>query len=222
MELKIEQELIDRFTGLQALIVHMKGVKVVKRDSDLEDFKERIIKEIREKYDIKSLKDVSIFRAYRDFFWKVGIDPTKIRPAAEALIRRIIGGKPIPNINNVVDAYNLASIKSGIAIAAFDEDKLQGELVMRFARKGEGFFGIGMIELRELQGGETIVSDKVNLVAIYPYRDADATKVTEATENILLMVCGVPGIGREELINAAEIATEYVMKFCDGIKNLIM
>ncbi|MCP8304159.1 MAG: hypothetical protein H3Z50_01600 [archaeon] len=219
MELKIEQELIDRFTGLQALIVHIRGVKVERRKPDLEDFKEQIIKEVKEKYDIESLKDVPIFRAYRDFFWKAGIDPTKIRPAAEALIRRVLGGKTIPKINSVVDAYNLASIKSGIALAAFDEDRLQGDLRMRLSREGEGFLGIGMNEPKELQGGEIVVSDDVKLVAIYPYRDADETKVTEATENVLLMVCGVPGISKKDLIDASDIATEYITRFCVGMKS---
>ena len=221
MELKIEQELLDLFTELRALIIHIRGVKVEKRSPDLEDFKELIIKKVKEKHDIKSLKDVPVFRAYRKFFWKVGIDPTKIRPAAEALIRRILGGKSVPIINTAVDSYNLASIKSEIALAAFDRDRLQGNLRMRFARKGERFLGIGMVEPKELQGGEIVVSDKLNLVAIYPYRDADETKITEKTKKVLLMVCGVPGISKEDLVNAADIATEYITRFCNGIKSVI-
>jgi DNA/RNA-binding domain of Phe-tRNA-synthetase-like protein len=119
MELSISPDLIERFNGLQALIAHIRGVKVDRGNTELEVFKEKIIKEVREKHDIESIKDVQIFRVYRDFFWRVGIDPTKVRPAAEALIRRILGGKSIPSINNVVDAYNLASIKTEIALAAF-------------------------------------------------------------------------------------------------------
>ncbi|MCP8321417.1 MAG: hypothetical protein H3Z52_10840 [archaeon] len=217
MELKISPDLIERFASLQALIAHIRGVKVEKGSIELEDFKEKIIKEVKENYDIERLKDVPILRAYRDFFWRVGIDPTKVRPAAEALIRRILGGKSIPSINNVVDAYNLASIKTEIALAAFDEDKIQGNLIMRFARKGEKFLGIGMEEPKELQGGEIVVSDNVKLVAIYPYRDADESKLNEKTRNVLLMVCGVPGISNESLINAKNIAIEYITKFCGGM-----
>ncbi|MGQ9718297.1 MAG: B3/B4 domain-containing protein [Nitrososphaerales archaeon] len=216
MELKISPDLSERFTGLQALIVHIKGIKVEKGSIELEDFKEKIIKEVKEKYDIESLKDVQILRAYRDFFWRVGIDPTKVRPAAEALIRRILGGKSMPSINNVVDAYNLASIKTEIALAAFDEDKTQGNLIIRFAIKGEKFLGIGMEEPKELQGGEIVVSDDVKLVAIYPYRDADESKLDEKTRNVLLMVCGVPGISKESLIDAKDIAIEYITKSCGG------
>jgi len=32
----------------------------------------------------------------------------------------------------------------------------------------------------------------------------------------LLMVCGVPGISREVLHSAAEVAVDYVKRFCGG------
>ncbi|MGQ9469121.1 MAG: hypothetical protein ACUVTD_04760 [Nitrososphaerales archaeon] len=61
MELKISPDLTERFTGLQALIAHIRGIKVEKSNIELEGFKEKIIKEVKEKYDIESLKDVPYF-----------------------------------------------------------------------------------------------------------------------------------------------------------------
>ena len=174
------------------------------------------MKQVRERYDLGSLKDEPILRAYRDFFWRVGIDPTKNRPAAEALIRRILQGKTIPCINTLVDSYNLVSIKTEIALAAFDAEKLKGNLLMRFATEGEEFLGIGMEKPMRLQGIEIVVSDVEKLVAIYPHRDADDTKITEETKNVLLLVCGVPGIREETLLDAARVAIEYITRFCGG------
>jgi len=216
MDLKIDSQLKARFPELMVLTCHVKGVRVDKRNVELEKFEEELMKQVREQYDLESVKSVPVFRAYRDFFWRVGIDPTKIRPAAEALIRRVLAGKAIPSINTLVDAYNLASIKTEIALAAFDADKLEGSLVMRFAEKGEKFLGIGMEKPMVLQGGEIVVSDDEKLVAIYPYRDADDTKITEKTKNVTLVVCGVPGIGEERLQMAAKVALEYITRFCGG------
>jgi len=216
MDVKIDVQLKARFPGLKVLACEIKGVKVEKHNVELEKFEDEIMKHARERYDLKSLKDGLTFRAYRDFFWKIGIDPTKIRPAAEALIRRVLGGKTIPHINTLVDAYNLASIKTEIALAAFDADKLKGELIMRFAEKGEKFLGIGMEKPMLLQGGEIVVSNGEKLVAVYPYRDADDTKITEKTKNVMLLVCGVPGIGEETLQNAAQVTLEHILRFCNG------
>ena len=216
MSLKIDSKLKIRFPDLNVLTLHIEGVHVRKRDDELEKFKVEVMRQVRDDYSLDSVKDQPTFRAYRDFFWKIKIDPTKIRPAAEALIRRILAGKTLPCINTLVDAYNLASIKSGIALATFDADKLEGDLLMRFAEEGELFIGIGMEKPLIPKGGEIVVSDKEKLVAIYPYRDADNTKVTEKTENSTIVVCGVPGINRDLLENASRVTLEYINRFCSG------
>ena len=203
------------------LVGYVDGVKVESSGPDLHKLKEEVLGEVKPKYSLESLKDVAIFRAYRDFFWKIGIDPTKIRPAAEALIRRILAGKPIPTINNVVDSYNLASIKTEIALAAFNRDELRGNLFMRTAEKGERFLGIGMSEPMELNGGEIVISDKEKLVAVYPYRDANKSKVSGTTRNLLILVCGVPGIDEQLLAEAGRIALDLVPRFCGGEARLV-
>jgi DNA/RNA-binding domain of Phe-tRNA-synthetase-like protein len=214
MNLRINVQLKTRFSDLTVLTCNVKDVKVEKQNVELKKFKDEITEKVKEKYDLNSIKNLPTFRAYRDFFWRVGVDPTKNRPAAEALIRRVLGGRTIPRINTLVDAYNLASIKTEIALAAFDANKLKGDLLMRFAEKREKFLGIGMEKPMLLQGGEIVVSDNQKLVAIYPYRDADSTKITEKTKKVMLLVCGVPGIEEETLQNAAQVALEYITRFC--------
>ena len=214
MSLTIDDELKKRFPKLDALTLTIDGVQVKKKSAELETFKQEVMEQVRKDYTLESVKDHPTFRAYRTFFWKVGIDPTKIRPAAEALTRRILAGKPLPCINTLVDAYNLASIKTRIALATFDSDNLEGNLLMRFAKEGEQIVGIGMDKPFVMNGGEIVLSDEKKMIAVYPYRDADNTKVTEKTKNVLIVVCGVPDITKEELKSASEITLEYVSRFC--------
>jgi len=216
LQLDIEMSLTTKFSGLRVLLQSIDNVVVIKSTCPLEELKGTIAEKVRSKYTLESLKDVPIFRAYRDFFWRAGIDPTKVRPAAEALMRRILANKPIPTINTLVDAYNLASIETGIALAAFDREKLKGSLSMRAARQGDEFYGIGMSKPMRLTGGEIVVADAEKLVAVYPYRDADVSKVTESTKNVLLMVCGCPGINEAELSRAQGVACDLIVKFCQG------
>lgn len=216
MVLKISADLRKRFPELCVLVAGVDGVKVEKEKVELQQFKEKIMEEVKRTYDLATVKDVPIFRAYRDFFWRIGIDPTKNRPAAEALIRRVLAGKPLPKINTLVDAYNLASIKTCISIGAFDAGRIRGDLVLRLARKGEEFTGIGMEKPMVLEGNEAVVSDSEKLIAIYPYRDADDTKVTETTKNVLLLICGAPGIDEGVLKRASQTTVDYITKFCGG------
>jgi DNA/RNA-binding domain of Phe-tRNA-synthetase-like protein len=188
----------------------------MKREDELEEFKKLVLDDVRKRYNVDTVKDVPVFRAFRDFFWKIGIDPTKNRPAAEALVRRILAGKPIPSINTAADACNLASIKSEVPLATFDEGKIKDKLTMRFGLKEESFLGIGMTKPMSLNGGEVVISDSERIVALYPHRDADYSKLTEKTKNVTIVVCGVPGISSETLNQSKKIAIEYISKFCDG------
>ncbi|MFQ6085594.1 MAG: B3/4 domain-containing protein [Candidatus Bathyarchaeia archaeon] len=214
--LRFDPQIKLRFPELKVVIGEIDGVVVKGFDRSLESFKKRVFTEVGERYDIQELRRARVFRAYRDFFWKIGIDPTKDRPAAEALIRRILRGRSIPRINTLVDAYNLASMKTEIALAAFDRNRVRGGLAMRFATEGEEFLGIGMGKPKKLRGGEVIISDEEKVIAIYPHRDADESKITDSTKDVLLLVCGVPGVSDDALLDAASLTTEYITRFCGG------
>ncbi len=216
MHLRLDPGLRSKFPGLGALVIRIHGVYVKRTDPELETFKEEVSERVRGRWTLDDLREHPNFRAYRDFFWRVSVDPTKTRPASEALIRRVLRGRPIPRINTLVDSYNLASMESAIPLAAFDEDELAGEPLMREAREGEEFLGIAMERPVVLNGGEAVVEDGEKLIAIYPHRDAEESKVTEDTEKTLMLVCGVPNIGEEDLVKAGRVAVEYITRFCGG------
>ncbi|MEM3452250.1 MAG: phenylalanine--tRNA ligase beta subunit-related protein [Candidatus Hadarchaeum sp.] len=216
MKITIQPLLLQRFPGLQVLLRRLTGLRVERESDQLQLFKEKIAEEIKRKYRLETVKDEPVFRAYRDFFWRAGIDPTKTRPAAEALIRRILAGKPLPTINTLVDSYNLASMQTGVALGAFDAGKLRGDLTLRLANKGEKFLSIGMDLPIVLNGVELVVSDEEKLIAIYPHRDSEETKVTLETRDLCLLICGAPGMEEQKLVEAAETAVEYITRFCGG------
>jgi len=216
--MRVVPELQSFFPGLRVVELKMEGLEVQSTDPTLESFKREVQEIVRHGFtSLTEVKDRPIFRAYRDFFWRVGIDPTKVRPAGEALTRRILGGRDLPTVNTVVDAYNIASIETSVAIAAFDLGTIDGEsLVMRRAVKGEPFHGIGMVSPDSLTGVEVVIEDQESgkLVAVYPYRDSDDSKVTERTKGVLFMMCGVPGIDETTLERARDLTKEYIGRFC--------
>jgi DNA/RNA-binding domain of Phe-tRNA-synthetase-like protein len=216
MWLNVSPGLASRFPGLRALTLRIEGVEVRRQSPELEAFKDEVIGRAQGRWTLDQLREHAAFRAYRDFFWRVGVDPTKTRPASEALIRRVLRERPLPRINTFVDAYNLASIETAIPLAAFDLGGLSGSLLMREAKAGEEFLGIGMEKPVVLGGGEPVIEDGDKLVAIYPYRDAEACKITMATKDILLLICGVPNVDEGILADAGRVAVEWATRFCGG------
>jgi len=160
-------------------------------------------------YTLENLKDNQIVRAFRDFYWKIGIDPTKIRPASEALVRRILSGSSLPMINNVVDAGNLASIETLIPIGLYDLDKIVGEPVLRFAKQSEEFIDITG-KIRKLESNTIVLADDMGIIHIFPYRDSLRTMIEWNTRRVLIIACGVENVPTTLVDYATERVIHYL------------
>ncbi|MDG6257422.1 MAG: phenylalanine--tRNA ligase beta subunit-related protein [Methanomicrobiaceae archaeon] len=214
--MQFSREVLDAFPGISVAEGVLRSVHVAEAHPGLAALREAVTRELQLRYTLEQVRDDPVFRAYRDFFWSAGVDPTKTRPASEALVRRILAGKPLPRINTAVDAYNLASASSGVPIAAFDADLLHGDLSLRFARQGEQFLGIGMKAPVLLGENQIIMTDAEDIIAIYPYRDADATKVTTGTTTIHIVACGVPKIEEERVVRAYLTCARSLEEYAGG------
>ncbi len=207
--MQISPELKEKH-GIDVEVLYLRNLEVKPSSQEFKAFKEEVFQGIRAKHTLTSLKDHAVVRAYRDFYWRIGIDPTKLRPASEALVRRILAGKPLPEINNLVDAYNLASALTLIPMGAYDAEKIKGELRIRTSQ-GERFVGIGGKEITTK--GEIVLSDGEKILSIYPYRDADATKITTSTRAAVVVLCGVKGVDRDYLRQSAQKTLEIISRF---------
>jgi len=214
MRIDIDGGVVRDYPDLELVLRVVEDLHVRRSTEDLERHKRRLEEAIRAEGTADDIKDEPRVAAYRSFFWSLGIDPTKIRPAAEALVRRIARGNPLPTINTAVDAYNVASVETRVAFAAFDVAKLHGDLHMRYAQEAEPFMGIGMDKPKVLAGNELVIDDGEALVAIYPYRDADASRLTVDTRSSVVLGCGVPGLWGRDLLEATQRACELLGRYC--------
>ncbi len=210
------EEVRKRIPDLHLTLGIVKNVKVGPSTKRNQEIYNCIVSMIRENYDLENLKNDPVIRAYRDFYWHyLKIDPTKVRPAGEALIRRILSGKSVPSISNVVDAYNAASIETKISLGAYDYDLLKFPLHVRFAKSGEKFKPIGKSET-QLAGKELVVADEEKIICLYPHRDSEKTKVDSNTRNVLILGYGVPNLDSEVVFNAVKIACNYILEVAGG------
>jgi len=199
-----------RFPELSICIGTINNVRVEKENVQIQRLKKAVYEEARAKYNIETLKDNPTVRAYRDFYWRLGIDPTKTRPSGEALLRRVLHGDELPQISTVVDTYNLASMRTIIPISGFDKDRLNPPFQIRFARNGEAFIGIGMSKPMALMDKMLVLADEKQVLCIYPYRDSDYTKINDQTRNVLIVGYGAPEITEKQLSEAVETTLSYI------------
>jgi DNA/RNA-binding domain of Phe-tRNA-synthetase-like protein len=124
--------------------------------------------------------------AYRAF----GTNPRRQRPSADALRRRLARSGRLPRINAAVDGYNLVSARHGVPAGAFDLGRVRGDIAVRFADGSESFTPLGEPGTAEHpHPGEVIYTDAAGvLTRHWNHRDAERTKVTEDSEQIVFLL----------------------------------
>jgi DNA/RNA-binding domain of Phe-tRNA-synthetase-like protein len=180
---------------------------------------EELISEMRslkERAKGEELTTNPIVRAYRDFYWRIGLDPTKVRPSGEALRRRLTRGKDLPSINNVVDSGNLVSAETLVPIGLYDLDKVKGELRITLSEGRENFDPLGAKGEVTLNQGIPIMRDDEKVIHLYPHRDSVHTSISSSTHKVLIVAAGVSGVPREIVSAACKLVLTYLSKYCSG------
>lgn len=160
-----------------------------------------------------TVKDISAIAATRRVYKACGKDPSRYRPSSEALIRRVLQGKQLYQIDTLVDLINLASITYGYSIGGFDAGKFCGDtLSLGVGREGEPYEGIGRGMLNI--AGLPVYRDAIGGVGT-PTSDNERTKMGFATRQLVALVNGYDG--NEETVRAtAQLIIRLVERFCNG------
>lgn len=159
----------------------------------------------------ETLKEMSSIAATRSVYKACGKDPSRYRPASEALIRRVLQGKSLYQIDTLVDLINLASIAYGYSIGGFDADKFKGDtLTLGIGREGEPYEGIGrgMINIH----GLPVYRDAEGGVGT-PTSDNERTKMELQTTHLVVLINGYDG-NESRVIENAQYIQSLLRKYC--------
>lgn len=169
--------------------------------------------QFRQLFTTQTVKDISAIAATRRVYKACGKDPSRYRPSSEALIRRMLQGKQLYQIDTLVDLINLASITYGYSIGGFDADKFDGDtLTLGVGREGEPYEGIGRGMLNI--AGLPVYRDATGGVGT-PTSDNERTKMTLGTRRLVALVNGYDG-NEHDVQATAQLIIDLVTRFCNG------
>lgn len=168
---------------------------------------------LRSELTTESLKEIESIAATRKIYRACGKDPSRYRPASEALIRRMLQGKELYQRDTLVDLVNLASIAFGYSIGGFDADCFAGHtLTLGIGREGEPYEGIGrgMINIH----GLPVYRDAEGGVGT-PTSDNERTKMTLSTRHLVVLINGYDG-NEQRVRENAEYIQSLLRKYCQS------
>lgn len=175
---------------------------------EIAEFSGELQEKIEKVPDIPKREKIADTRsAYKAF----GKEPSRYRNSAEAMCRRIVQGKGLYEINNVVECNNLFSIRTGYSLGAYDVTKINGDVTWMVAPEGAHYQGIGKDQIN------------VEFLPVFadengpfgnPTSDSVRTRITEEAREILMVIFGFSGKDgmKEDLVELVRLLEKY----CEG------
>jgi DNA/RNA-binding domain of Phe-tRNA-synthetase-like protein len=136
-------------------------------------------------YGLENVKNQPNIFSTREAYKKLGKDPNRYRPSADALYRRIVKGAPLYQISTLVDIINLVSLKTGYSINGFDIEKINDRVILGVGEPGEFLDAIGRGELNI--ESLPVYRDSIGAIGT-PTSDSVRTSISLGTSKIALII----------------------------------
>ncbi|HXW57302.1 MAG TPA: phenylalanine--tRNA ligase beta subunit-related protein [Candidatus Cybelea sp.] len=139
----------------------------------------------RKEFTLENLAEAEPIHAVRAMFRHWGMDPSKYRPSSEALLRRVVQGKGLYRVSNVVDIGNLGSVETGWPYGCYDQEKITAPIVFRPGQPGERYERVGK-QVWHLRGRPVLADSEGPFGS--PISDSTRSMITETTRSVLVVI----------------------------------
>jgi DNA/RNA-binding domain of Phe-tRNA-synthetase-like protein len=179
MQIKIE------LPGVKLGIVEADDVRIVSVNASLAKLMDEVCARKQQEFTVETLAQSESVRAVRAMFREWGMDPSKYRPSSEALLRRVVQGKGLYRVSNVVDIGNLGSIETGWPYGCYDRAKINAPVALRHGAAGEKYEGIGK-QIWHLEGRPVLADSHGPFGS--PISDSTRSMITESATQVMTVI----------------------------------
>ena len=145
----------------------------------------------------------AVVTGYTDLLQKVGRSIKKNPPTILALIRNIQHRGSLPQINSIIDIYNVECLRSYLAIGGHDLDKIEGPIEFTISQREDFFFPI-LSSQKHVAPTDPVYRDQKGVLAWLDVRDSDLYKFEETTKHALFVIQGNQETSVEMRLEALE------------------
>jgi len=151
----------------------------------------------------------------RNLYKSFGMDPSRHRPSSEALLRRVLKGKDLYRISNVVDSCNLASLDFLLPVGMYDLARVTGDVVLRTGRQGELYPGIRKGEVH--LAGRLGLFDETGPFGS-PTSDSARTCTSVDTTALFAVIMATASVSRPAMEGHLSTFSKYFQTFCGAVE----
>lgn len=190
MLVSIENEVLEKYPEVEIGYL-VAQISVKKSDPFVEELKQGLVSHLQ-----KEGMDATNFVIHpRIALWRkiyeeeFHVKAKTYRSSIEALLRRIVTGKDVWNICNVVDLYNCCSVLSLLPMGGYDLNKVSGGITIRYAKDGEVFRALGDRGKIITKSNEIIYADDERVICwLWNHKDSAETCIDESSEYVIFFI----------------------------------
>jgi DNA/RNA-binding domain of Phe-tRNA-synthetase-like protein len=196
-----------KLPGVKLGIVEASDVHVETVHPRLTDALDEVCVRKQKEFTVETLAEAPAIRAVRALFRGWSMDPSKYRPSSEALLRRVVQGKGLYRVSNVVDVGNLVSIETGWPLGCYDRSRIEEPVTLRRGTPGENYEGIGK-KSWNLEG-RPVLADPAGPFGS-PISDSTRSMITDSAQQVMIVVY-IPEKSPDDMAERA------LQRLCDGL-----
>ncbi len=201
--------------GLAARLVTVRGATISNKSNILERRKKEAIAGLQS-LDIAAH---SVLQGYHQLYRTLNLPD--YTPPAEHLIGLAQRNGRLPNINTVVDCYNLVSAQTGLSVGAHDLAFVEGDLTFRLTDGSELYVPLGESAPSPVAVGEYACMDATKIICRLDVKQCDQTKVTKTTQALVVYVQGNANTSAEYLENGLREICDLLREICGGVYEVL-
>jgi DNA/RNA-binding domain of Phe-tRNA-synthetase-like protein len=213
VELNVSKSVFEK--GIEVALGVFSGCNIVNKNGSLE----RLKKEEVEKIVNYNVAASEILREYMKLQEEAGV--ANPMPPAQHLIQIAKSNRRLPNINTVVDSYNLVSAETCLSIGAHDLDRIVGNIRFVTTRGGERYTPLGSTVLESVNPGEYACMDDEKILCRLDLKQCDETKITKNTKQFMVYVQGNRYAPMPILNAALQTVCANITEFCGGTYEIV-
>ena len=204
MKYVIQKEVFERFPNAVVVVLPFRGVNNTGLNQEILGLLKLSEQQVIERFKGSVISECPQIRVWREAYSAFGAKPKKYHCSIEAMVKRIMNGGEIPNINNMVNLYNYISLKHLVSVGGDDADKIEGNVHLTLAKGDEKFQEMGLIKTTNPHVGEAIFKDDNEVLCRrWNWHQCEKTKITEESKNINLQIEGVGPNSKGETMKVA-------------------
>lgn len=210
MEFIIDKRLKEN--GLKVAMAKIANATIVNKKKELEEEKKEFIDSV----DWQKIESSQILKSYQKLY-----SDSSLNPPALNLLKLVKRSGRFPNINTVVDAYNLISAKTLFSIGAHDLSRIKGDIKFIVTTGSEKYTPLGSENNVAVNSNEYAAVDDEKIICYLDQKQCQETKITKDTKEFIVYVQGNETSSQEDVNAVLSEVIDTIKRFCGGDSTII-